>query len=210
MKYGWSLMLPTVQVGSKGEFVSEKIGYRIGKWVAKNPSGTVFIIAFLGIAVYSSTNQSPPPPPTKPVAAVLPLPPDPRIEACGPGMDSRRAKAKAAFAKKDYESAFSLMDYCDGRMQKDSADYKNYMQYVLAQGKATDAMNATNLKAAKAQKRKQGVTIGMTQQDVLDSSWGRPEKVNRTTNARGVREQWVYGGGNYLYFDDGVLRSIQN
>jgi len=25
-----------------------------------------------------------------------------------------------------------------------------------------------------------------------------------------VSEQWVYNGGGYLYFDNGVLRSIQN
>lgn len=24
------------------------------------------------------------------------------------------------------------------------------------------------------------------------------------------REQWVYGNGNYLYFEDGTLTSIQN
>lgn len=59
-------------------------------------------------------------------------------------------------------------------------------------------------------KRSQGVNIGMTQEDVIASSWGRPEKVNRTTNARGTREQWVYGSGNYLYFEDGILVSIQN
>jgi SOS-response transcriptional repressor LexA len=33
--------------------------------------------------------------------------------------------------------------------------------------------------------------------------------VNRTTFARGVHEQWVYDGG-YLYFEDGVLTTIQN
>lgn len=50
----------------------------------------------------------------------------------------------------------------------------------------------------------------MTKQDVLDSSWGAPKKINTTTTQYGVHEQWVYGGGNYLYFDDGILTSIQN
>lgn len=59
-------------------------------------------------------------------------------------------------------------------------------------------------------KRSQGVRIGMTKEEVLASSWGRPERVNKTTNAYGTREQWVYGGGNYLYFENGVLTSIQN
>lgn len=61
----------------------------------------------------------------------------------------------------------------------------------------------------KAAKKKEGVRIGMSQQDVLDSSWGRPERINETTSPRGSREQWVYGGGNYLYFQDGVLTSVQ-
>lgn len=65
-------------------------------------------------------------------------------------------------------------------------------------------------KAQRAERRSQGVSIGMSQADVLASSWGRPEKVNRTTTATRVREQWVYGSGGYLYFDDGVLTAIQN
>lgn len=64
-------------------------------------------------------------------------------------------------------------------------------------------------KRFKAQKKREGVRIGMSEQDVLDSSWGKPTKVNRTTSKYGVHEQWVYGGG-YLYFEDGVLTSIQN
>ena len=64
--------------------------------------------------------------------------------------------------------------------------------------------------AERKQKRSQGVHIGMSKEDVLVSSWGRPEKVNTTTNAYGTHEQWVYGGRNYLYFDNGVITSIQN
>lgn len=62
----------------------------------------------------------------------------------------------------------------------------------------------------KARKKSQGVYIGMTQQDVLDSSWGKPKDINKTIGAWGVHEQWVYGNGNYLYFEDGILTSIQN
>jgi len=55
----------------------------------------------------------------------------------------------------------------------------------------------------------QGVNIGMTQAEVLGSNWGRPLRVNTTVNQFGRHEQWVYHGSNYLYFDNGVLRSIQ-
>lgn len=62
-----------------------------------------------------------------------------------------------------------------------------------------------------AARKRQGVKIGMTAERVLQSSWGRPESVNRTITTRGTREQWVYPGmRNYLYFEDGILTSIQN
>lgn len=64
-------------------------------------------------------------------------------------------------------------------------------------------------RAIAAKKRSEGVSIGMSKEDVLASSWGRPERINRSIYKFGEREQWVYGGGNYLYFHDGVLNSIQ-
>ena len=60
-----------------------------------------------------------------------------------------------------------------------------------------------------AQKKREGVAIGATKQDALESSWGKPERVNTTIRARGVLEQWVYPGSNYLYFENGVLVTIQ-
>lgn len=62
----------------------------------------------------------------------------------------------------------------------------------------------------KARQKSEGVRIGMTKQQVLDSSWGKPGHINTTTTANGTHEQWVYGGGNYLYFDNGILTAIQN
>lgn len=53
------------------------------------------------------------------------------------------------------------------------------------------------------------VFVGMTAEQAR-ASWGSPEDVNRTTRSSGVHEQWVYGSGSYLYFDNGVLTAIQN
>lgn len=53
------------------------------------------------------------------------------------------------------------------------------------------------------------VHIGMSVQ-AAEAAWGRPKSVNRTTDASGVREQWVYGDGNYLYMRNGRLESFQN
>jgi hypothetical protein len=55
--------------------------------------------------------------------------------------------------------------------------------------------------------------IGMTATQVLDSSWGKPNDINRTTTQYGTTEQWVYDDGDYnyrfLYFENGVLKAIQ-
>lgn len=51
--------------------------------------------------------------------------------------------------------------------------------------------------------------IGMSKEDVLNSTWGEPEKKNKTTTENGVSEQWVYSDFRYLYFEDGKLTTIQ-
>jgi hypothetical protein len=40
--------------------------------------------------------------------------------------------------------------------------------------------------------------------------WAVCSHRNRNTNASGVHEQWGCGEGHYLYFDNGVLTSIQD
>ena len=53
------------------------------------------------------------------------------------------------------------------------------------------------------------VRIGMTA-DQCVQAWGLPQEGVNTTITRNVRhEQWCYGDGRYLYFDNGVLVSIQ-
>lgn len=52
------------------------------------------------------------------------------------------------------------------------------------------------------------VRIGMTA-DQARAAWGTPNDINRSAYSFGVHEQWVYDGG-YLYFEDGLLTSIQN
>lgn len=52
------------------------------------------------------------------------------------------------------------------------------------------------------------VFIGMTEAEVV-RAWGRPQKINRSITARSTTEQWIYSGRQYLYLDNGVLRSIQ-
>lgn len=70
--------------------------------------------------------------------------------------------------------------------------------------------NARKAAAAREHRRKGGVRLGMTAAQVRASNWGKPDSVNRTTSAAGIHEQWVYEEGNYLYFENGILTTIQN
>lgn len=57
--------------------------------------------------------------------------------------------------------------------------------------------------------KKDGVRIGMTKAETINSSWGRPKNINTTMNANGTKEQWIYEGHNYLYFEGNILVSIK-
>ena len=58
--------------------------------------------------------------------------------------------------------------------------------------------------------KKSNVRIGMSTNQVLnESNWGYPDDINTNINTYGKFEQWVYGNGQYLYFTNGKLTSIQ-
>lgn len=56
--------------------------------------------------------------------------------------------------------------------------------------------------------KEQRIEIGMTPCMAI-AAWGQPERINQSVGSYGVHEQWVYPA-NYLYFDDGVLKSFQS
>jgi hypothetical protein len=76
--------------------------------------------------------------------------------------------------------------------------------------KAEMASKSKAAAAAAAWKARGGVSIGMTAAQVRASNWGRPQTINRSSGRYGTHEQWVYGGHNYLYLQNGVVTSIQN
>ena len=50
--------------------------------------------------------------------------------------------------------------------------------------------------------------IGMTAEEVKNSTWGPPIKKNVRTYEWGTTEQWVYFGDRYIYLEDGIVTSI--
>lgn len=87
------------------------------------------------------------------------------------------------------------------------------------QQRAEDAVNSTTqmknrlsdeLLQKEIQKGTKGnPTLGMTQYQVRNTSWGNPKDINKTITKYGTNEQWVYDDYRYLYFEDGILVSIQ-
>lgn len=69
---------------------------------------------------------------------------------------------------------------------------------------------AARLVAAQAAAKQKRVMVGMTQDEAIQA-WGRPDKVNATTSANLIEEQWVYRKTDAcLYFKNGRLTTIQN
>lgn len=78
--------------------------------------------------------------------------------------------------------------------------YDALIRHAPAQGVSASHMSAIQLGSAE---------IGMNACGAL-ASWGKPQEVSRSTYSFGTKEQWVYGGRNYLYFTNDKLDAIQN
>ena len=124
------------------------------------------------------------------------------------------ARAQITYNKGDLGTAM----YCIGGIEPGypgefANDIMHFKQRINAEYPAYEAKQKTDKIARdaeeKARAKTEGVRIGMTQEQARNSNWGNPRKINKTTGRYGVHEQWVYDGG-YLYFDDGILTTIQN
>jgi hypothetical protein len=107
-------------------------------------------------------------------------------------------------AKSSSDSISAAARWLSDNYPKEAAGYKSDLPRLLARSAAY------KLKAARIAKKSTGVSIGMDRDEVIASSWGRPQSTNRTTTASGSHEQWVYRGYNFLYFENGKLTAIQN
>jgi hypothetical protein len=51
--------------------------------------------------------------------------------------------------------------------------------------------------------------VGMSEQQALATCWGRPKYRQRVGVPGLMRDEWIYGEGRYLFFDDGKILAIQ-
>ena len=105
-------------------------------------------------------------------------------------------------------------DFTEKRIEAKEEQF-TWMAKQEAESAEIDARYAKEEAAEKAERDRlaklPGVRVGMTASEVLTkTSWGKPSRVNRTTTSNGTREQWVYFGQNYLYFNNNILTAVQN
>ena len=99
-------------------------------------------------------------------------------------------------------------DYMDWKYNEDKNKYEGAKDYreLGVMVEVEKVMKENLIEQAKGK----NPHLGMTKEEVEASLWGRPEKINRTVTQYSSREQWVYGQGQYLYFEDGILTSFQD
>lgn len=100
------------------------------------------------------------------------------------------------------------MKFVKSKFENDINMY--YSEKNLIETSSKKRQEEIRVQIDKEKRAKEGVQIGMTTEEVLMSNWGSPKDINKTTTAYGTSEQWVYRNNNYLYFEDGILVSIQN
>ncbi|MEG9326555.1 hypothetical protein V6B16_01280 [Salinimicrobium catena] len=62
----------------------------------------------------------------------------------------------------------------------------------------------------KVEKMKQGYYWTGMNKEMAIFAVGEPDDINKSVGSWGTHEQWVYGNGFYLYFENGKLTSFQN
>ena len=50
--------------------------------------------------------------------------------------------------------------------------------------------------------------VGMTADEVRNSTWGSPTDISKTTTANNVSEMWSYDSSRYIFLDNGIVTSI--
>ena len=187
-------------------------GAKYSKPLTKRPFALV-MLAIFGVLVFSTVlgltgerDASP----VKTAQPVVAIPPVSTAELMA-RFTAQRAdlvtRLNASLKTKDRYSVLFVADEFKGVADP---EFLALLQRVHDDEAKTASALQTKLAAdEKKEARKKGVNIGMTSEQVKASSWGKPQSVNTTTSVYGNREQWVYGR-SYLYFENGILTTIQN
>lgn len=86
--------------------------------------------------------------------------------------------------------------------------YKVSMDFSKVQSKISKKIESAI--ASEKRQNAKSPSIGMSEEQVKESTWGYPLYINRTTTAYGNSEQWVYSRYRYIYLDNGKVTAIQD
>lgn len=110
----------------------------------------------------------------------------------------------------DPSQADSMQKAVMADVDKKVAENEKQLDQVIKQ-RAIDNVRLSQLE--KKRKKQEGVSMGMTMQDVLDSSWGRPQHKTNYHSSLGTKTIWQYGEYGQrgsIIFDNGIVTGIQN
>ncbi|PIC98818.1 hypothetical protein [Sporosarcina sp. P29] len=103
----------------------------------------------------------------------------------------------------------NISPFYDGVLSDEILDYASAINGSLGVWiERYNSINSRNLDIVKIEIK--NPTLGMSKDEVLKSTWGEPDKVNRTVTSYSQREQWVYPNYKYLYFTDEILTAFQD
>lgn len=124
---------------------------------------------------------------------------------------SLSAEGYAAEYKMKYAIELEKLDKKLGEewIKKLNKEIKSYQEKEIARNKKLER----NARIVKLNKKKEGIYIGMSMQDVLDSSWGRPQRKTTYHTSMGENTIWQYGEygeRGTVSFQNGIVNLIQN
>lgn len=110
--------------------------------------------------------------------------------------------ARIAMESPDQLAAEDSIDLC-------AAYGVNHGQAVLAEIERRGAVRAAFVDAVTSRK----VAVGMSACEVL-AAWGKPDKTEQTTTARGTTDRWVFDDfsgypANTVYFRNGIMSALR-
>ena len=111
-------------------------------------------------------------------------------------------------------------------ISKQEHEHREYVKKQKEEDRVREAQERERLREQKKQEFKQHciskwgeklggyiaankVILGMDK-EMCEAAWGRPYDISRTIVKGLTLEQWVYGWGIYLHFENGILTVIQN
>jgi hypothetical protein len=122
------------------------------------------------------------------------------------------ALAKQSIEKRNYSDAYEFLDKIKNppkEVPKEIVEEYRKLKIKLEDYKPVAEEQIQEEPVQEEPVQITDLEIGMTKEEVL-KILGEPKDINKTITANGVSEQWVYFGDRYLYFEDGILTTIQD